>query len=190
MWPQSFPILIRTFTSFWASHLAVKHNYGQIYILLGIFIIYFFLDVTNLVLRYSFWSLYFFRFQEVKSQPQNIVMDYILLEDPWTRVFRYKSIKTTHYLICKFVYKRWKIISDIYRDVLKKYDYVKIRSQRLQGLVLNAFCLRKHLTQLRLMEVQYTKTGFGGMWVREQYSNTVIQQYTRNTCFTYNVFLF
>lgn len=54
------------------------------------------------------------------------------------------------------------------RDVLKKYDYVKIRSQRLQGLVLNAFCLRKHLTHLRLIEAQYTKTGFGGMWVRRQ----------------------
>lgn len=89
-------------------------------------------------------DLYFIGFQEVKSQPQNIVLDYILLEDPWTRAFR---------------------------DVLKKYDYVKIRSQRLQGLVLNAFCLRKHLTQLRLTEVQYTKTGFGGMWVREQYSD-------------------
>lgn len=62
------------------------------------------------------------------------------------------------------------------RDVLKKHDYVKIRSQRLQGLVLNAFCLRKHLTQLRLIEVQYTKTGFGGMWVREQCSD-------RNLCF-------
>lgn len=24
------------------------------------------------------------------------------------------------------------------------------------------------------MEVQYTKTGFGGMWVREQYSNIEI----------------
>ncbi|CAL1676754.1 unnamed protein product [Lasius platythorax] len=82
-------------------------------------------------------DLYFIGFQEVKSQPQNIVLDYILLEDPWTKAFR---------------------------DVLKKHDYVKIRSQRLQGLVLNAFCLRKHLTQLRLIEVQYTKTGFGGMW--------------------------
>lgn len=82
-------------------------------------------------------DLYFIGFQEVKSQPQNIVLDYILLEDPWTRAFR---------------------------DVLKQYDYVKIRSQRLQGLVLNAFCLRKHLTQLRLIAIQYTKTGFGGMW--------------------------
>lgn len=58
----------------------------------------------------------------------------------------------------------------IFRDALKQYDYVKIRSQRLQGLVLNVFCLRKHLTHLRLMETQYTKTGFGGMWVREKAS--------------------
>lgn len=82
-------------------------------------------------------DLYFIGLQEVKSQPQNIVLDYILFEDPWTRAFR---------------------------DTLKKYDYVKIRSQRLQGLVLNAFCLRKHLTHLRLIEAQYTRTGFGGMW--------------------------
>lgn len=44
---------------------------------------------------------------------------------------------------------------------------MKIRSQRLQGLVLNAFCLRKHLTRLRSIEAQYTRTGFGGMWVRD-----------------------
>ncbi|XP_020281768.1 inositol polyphosphate 5-phosphatase K-like [Pseudomyrmex gracilis] len=85
----------------------------------------------------SWPDIYFVGLQEVKSQPQNIVLDYILFEDPWTKAFR---------------------------DVLKKYDYVKIRSQRLQGLVLNAFCLRKHLTHLRLIEAQYTKTGFGGMW--------------------------
>ncbi|KAG5334381.1 INP5K phosphatase, partial [Acromyrmex charruanus] len=82
-------------------------------------------------------DLYFVGLQEVKSQPQNLILDYILFEDPWTKAFR---------------------------DVLKKYDYVKVRSQRLQGLVLNVFCLRKHLTHLRLIETQYTKTGFGGIW--------------------------
>ncbi|KAH0952574.1 hypothetical protein HN011_003909 [Eciton burchellii] len=82
-------------------------------------------------------DLYFIGLQEIKSQPQNMVLDYILFEDPWTKVFR---------------------------NVLKRYNYVKIRSQRLQGLVLNAFCLKKHLTHLRLIEAQYTKTGFGGMW--------------------------
>lgn len=54
MWPQSFRILIRTFTIFWASHVAAKQTYGQIYILLGISIVYFLLDVTNLVLKHSF----------------------------------------------------------------------------------------------------------------------------------------
>jgi len=32
--------------------------------------------------------VYSFSLQEVKSQPQNIVLDYILYEDPWTKAFR------------------------------------------------------------------------------------------------------
>ncbi|XP_047349198.1 inositol polyphosphate 5-phosphatase K-like isoform X1 [Vespa velutina] len=82
-------------------------------------------------------DIYFIGLQEVKAQPQNMVLDIIFQEDPWTKSFR---------------------------EVLKDYDYVKIRSQRLQGLVLNMFCLRKHITHLRLVEAQYTRTGFGGMW--------------------------
>ncbi|XP_043667492.1 inositol polyphosphate 5-phosphatase K-like isoform X3 [Vespula pensylvanica] len=66
-----------------------------------------------------------------------MVLDIFFQEDPWTKSFR---------------------------EVLKDYDYVKIRSQRLQGLVLNMFCLRKHITHLRMVEAQYTRTGFGGMW--------------------------
>ncbi|XP_012136902.2 inositol polyphosphate 5-phosphatase K isoform X1 [Megachile rotundata] len=81
-------------------------------------------------------DLYYVGLQEVKAQPQNMVLD-MFFEDPWTKSFR---------------------------EVLKKYDYVKIRTQRLQGLVLNLFCLRKHITHLRLIEAQYTRTGFGGMW--------------------------
>ncbi|XP_035734572.1 inositol polyphosphate 5-phosphatase K-like isoform X1 [Vespa mandarinia] len=82
-------------------------------------------------------DIYFIGLQEVKAQPQNMVLDIIFQEDPWTKSFR---------------------------EVLKDNDYVKIRSQRLQGLVLNMFCLRKHITHLRLVEAQYTRTGFGGMW--------------------------
>ncbi|XP_076303656.1 inositol polyphosphate 5-phosphatase K [Lasioglossum baleicum] len=81
-------------------------------------------------------DLYFVGLQEVKAQPQNMVLD-MIFDDPWTKSFR---------------------------DVLQKYDYVKIRTQRLQGLVLIAFSLRKHITHLRLIEAQYTRTGFGGMW--------------------------
>lgn len=81
-------------------------------------------------------DLYFVGLQEVKAQPQNMVLD-IFFEDPWSKSFR---------------------------EVLKQYDYVKIRTQRLQGLVLNGFCLRKHITHLRLIEAQYTRTGLKGMW--------------------------
>nr|CAD7257915.1 unnamed protein product [Timema shepardi] len=74
--------------------------------------------------------------QEVKSQPQNIVLD-ALFDDPWTNALR---------------------------EVLASRDYVKVKTVRLQGTVISLFCLRKHLLHLRDIETQYTKTGFGGMW--------------------------
>lgn len=52
-----------------------------------------------------------------------------------------------------------------HRDVLAKWDYVKVKTIRLQGLLLSLFCLRKHLLHLRDIETQYTRTGLGGMWV-------------------------
>lgn len=67
-----------------------------------------------------------------------MVIDF-LTEDPWTKILK---------------------------ETLKKYDYIKIRTQRLQGLVLNVFSLKKHLTHLRMIEARYTRTGLGGMWVR------------------------
>lgn len=81
-------------------------------------------------------DLYFVGLQEVKAQPQNVIIG-MLFEDPWTKSFR---------------------------DVLKEYDYVKVCSQRLQGLILNGFCLRKHITHLRSVEAQFTRTGFHGLW--------------------------
>nr|KAF7430033.1 hypothetical protein H0235_006431 [Vespula pensylvanica] len=100
------------------------------------------LNVTRGNLK-SLPDMYFIGLQEVKAQPQNMVLDIFFQEDPWTKSFRQ-------------VFTRL--------EVLKDYDYVKIRSQRLQGLVLNMFCLRKHITHLRMVEAQYTRTGFGGMW--------------------------
>lgn len=81
-------------------------------------------------------DLYIIGLQEVKSQPQDMLLD-VFYDDPWTKSFR---------------------------DILKAHDYVKIKTQRLQGLVLNIFCLRKHISQLRSIEARYTKTGFGGLW--------------------------
>ncbi|XP_043577593.1 inositol polyphosphate 5-phosphatase K-like isoform X2 [Bombus pyrosoma] len=94
------------------------------------------LDVNQINESKTLPDLYIVGLQEVKAQPQNMVMD-IFFDDPWTKSFR---------------------------DTLKKYDYVKIRTQRLQGLVLSIFCVRKHIMHLRLIEAQYTRTGCGGMW--------------------------
>lgn len=75
-------------------------------------------------------------FQEVKAQPQNMLMD-SLFEDPWSYA-------------CKELLRR---------------DYLKIKSVRLQGLLLVIFCLRKHLLNVREIESEYTRTGLAGMWV-------------------------
>lgn len=76
-------------------------------------------------------------FQEVKAQPQNMLMD-TLFEDPWSYA-------------CKELLRR---------------DYLKMKSVRLQGLLLVLFGLRKHLLNVRDIESEYTRTGLAGMWVR------------------------
>ncbi|XP_026467068.1 phosphatidylinositol 4,5-bisphosphate 5-phosphatase A-like isoform X2 [Ctenocephalides felis] len=82
------------------------------------------------------FDFYVIGLQEVKAQIQNIVMDAIF-EDPWTNAIK---------------------------SILEIRDFVKVKTIRLQGLVLNIFCLRKHLLSLRYIETQYTRTGLGGMW--------------------------
>ncbi|XP_074105660.1 inositol polyphosphate 5-phosphatase K [Cotesia typhae] len=99
-------------------------------------------------------DFYVIGLQEIKSQPQNVLLD-MIFEDPWTKSFK---------------------------DILKEYDYVKIRTQRLQGMVLNVFCLRKHLTHLRLIEARYTKTGFGGMWGNKGAVSVRLNIYGVNIC--------
>lgn len=81
-------------------------------------------------------DLYFIGLQEVKSQPQNMLLD-ALFDDPWSNTFR---------------------------SVMAKHKYIKIKTIRLQGLVLSLFCLSHHLTHLRDIQTQFTKTGLGGMW--------------------------
>ncbi|KOC58938.1 Inositol polyphosphate 5-phosphatase K, partial [Habropoda laboriosa] len=112
------------------------------------------LDVTNTNKSKTLPDLYFVGLQEVNAQPQNMVMN-MLFEDPWSKSFR---------------------------EVLKKYDYVKIHTQRLQGLVLNVFCLRKHITHLRLIEAQYTRTGCRGMWGNKGAVSIRLNIYGINMC--------
>lgn len=49
--------------------------------------------------------------------------------------------------------------------ILRKSGYVRVKSYRLQGIMLLVFCLKVHLIHLRDIETQYVKTGFGGVWV-------------------------
>jgi len=76
--------------------------------------------------------------QEVKSQPQNVVLDnFISGEDPWTSAFR---------------------------TYLKPAGFLKVRSIRLVGIILSFFCKREHVPYLRELETQYTRLGFAGYW--------------------------
>lgn len=93
------------------------------------------LDIKNCKSNYDFYVI---SLQEVKAQPQNMLMDAIF-DDPWTNAFK---------------------------EILSTLDYVKIKTIRLQGLVLNIFALKKHILNLRDIESDYTRTGLSGMWVR------------------------
>ncbi|CAB3359842.1 Hypothetical predicted protein [Cloeon dipterum] len=81
-------------------------------------------------------DFYIIGLQEVKAQPQNLLMN-ALFDDPWNNSFR---------------------------DLLITKDFVKIKTIRLQGLLLSIFCQRRHLLKVRDMETQYTRTGLGGIW--------------------------
>lgn len=81
-------------------------------------------------------DIYVIGLQEVKSQPQNMLMD-ALLGNPWTNTFR---------------------------EPLSRCGYIVARTIRLQGIVMTVFVLREHLLRVRDIETLYTKTGFGGMW--------------------------
>ncbi|KAJ8721967.1 hypothetical protein PYW08_004369 [Mythimna loreyi] len=74
--------------------------------------------------------------QEVKSQPQNLVMD-SLFTDSWTQSFN---------------------------KILCRQGFIIAKSTRLQGILLLVYTQMKHVVHLRDIEAQYTKTGLGGMW--------------------------
>ncbi|CAH1958312.1 unnamed protein product [Acanthoscelides obtectus] len=99
-------------------------------------------------------DFYVLAFQEVKAQPQNMLMD-TLFEDPWT-------------YSCK--------------QLLRK-EYIKIKSIRLQGLLLVVFCLKKHLLNVREIESEYTRTGFSGMWGNKGAVSVRLSLYGCSLCF-------
>ncbi|XKL59403.1 hypothetical protein PGB90_000419 [Kerria lacca] len=112
------------------------------------------LDVNRLGKKDALPDFYVIGLQEVKSQPQNLVMD-TLFNDPWTNIF-----KTT----------------------LAPYDYVKVKTARLVGLLLNVFCLRKHVIHLRDMNAEQTKTGLMGFWGNKGAVTIRLQIYGCSVC--------
>lgn len=82
-------------------------------------------------------DFYVVALQEVKAQPQNMFMA-ALFDEPWTNACR---------------------------DILGARDYVKVKSIKLQGLLLSVYSLRRHLLNIREVEAEYTRTGLSGMWV-------------------------
>lgn len=51
------------------------------------------------------------------------------------------------------------------KDLLKPLEYLVAKTEQMQGLLLTIFVKRKHLYHIREIEGEYTRTGFGGMWV-------------------------
>ncbi|XP_050080452.1 phosphatidylinositol 4,5-bisphosphate 5-phosphatase A-like isoform X4 [Anopheles maculipalpis] len=74
--------------------------------------------------------------QEVNAQPQNTLYN-LFKDDLWTQKFK---------------------------EVLKERDFVVIKTEQMQGLLLSVFARRKHLLHLRQVETEYTRTGLGGIW--------------------------
>lgn len=75
--------------------------------------------------------------QEINAQPQSVVKG-LFKDDPWTSKFK---------------------------ELLVERDYVGIKSEQMQGLLLNVFAKREHLLHVREVESEYTRTGLGGIWV-------------------------
>lgn len=75
--------------------------------------------------------------QEVNANPQNIMTNFFK-SDPWVQKMK---------------------------DLLKPLEYLVAKTEQLQGLLMTVFVKRKHLYHIREIESEYTRTGFGGMWV-------------------------
>lgn len=86
---------------------------------------------------YEKFSIFFFSLQEINAQPQSVVKG-LFKDDPWTARFK---------------------------ELLGERDYVGIKSEQMQGLLLNVFAKRDHLLHVREVESEYTRTGLGGIWV-------------------------
>lgn len=125
--------------------------------------------------------------QEVKSQPQDIIID-ALYEDSWTNSWRWlsvsKNVANFHVnivlllIIVHDINKLFFLImtnifqllinehfGEQFRQALSEHDYIKVHTIRLVGIILSLFTKRKHLLSIRDIETSYTRIGLKGLWV-------------------------
>lgn len=94
------------------------------------------LDISNFTEK-ELPDLYIVGLQEVNAHPHNIVSN-LFKSDPWVQKLK---------------------------EILKPLGYLVVKTEQMQGLLMTIFVKRKHLYHIREIESEYTKTGFGGMWV-------------------------
>ncbi|XP_022918061.1 phosphatidylinositol 4,5-bisphosphate 5-phosphatase A-like isoform X2 [Onthophagus taurus] len=100
-------------------------------------------------------DFYVISLQEVKAQPQNLLLN-AFFDDPWTKTCR---------------------------TLLETRDYIKLKTIRLQGLVMSVYSLRKHLLNIRDIESDYTRTGLSGMWGNKGAVSIRLSIYGCSICF-------
>lgn len=81
-------------------------------------------------------DLYVIGLQEVDSRPANYIAR-LFQDDIWIQKFQ---------------------------DTLSLQDFITIKVQQMQGLLIVVFTKRKHLLHIKNIESDTTKTGFGGLW--------------------------
>ncbi|XP_036342980.1 inositol polyphosphate 5-phosphatase K-like isoform X1 [Rhagoletis pomonella] len=81
-------------------------------------------------------DIYAIGLQEVNVQPQQQMLG-LFKEDPWTHKVK---------------------------KLLRDFDYVVIKTEQMQGLLLTLLVRRPHVQHMRDIEPEFTRTGFGGIW--------------------------
>ena len=82
------------------------------------------------------YDLYTIGFQEVSARADKYFLDsFISGDDPWTTTVS---------------------------NELRPHGFIKVKSIRLLGIVLNVYCHERHLVYLRNIETQYTRLSVGG----------------------------
>ncbi|KAJ8673742.1 hypothetical protein QAD02_005004 [Eretmocerus hayati] len=101
-------------------------------------------------------DLYVIGFQEVDSAVWSDITDSVTHTDPWT---------------------------DLLQNTLRDFGYVQLKRRRLQGIVLNVFCLSKHFDLFRDVDSESKGTGWGKFWGNKGAVGIRFNIHGKNICF-------